>query len=145
MPRRPRVRLDGIPLHIVQRGHNREPCFFKNAATVPKLVISLGRRYVQYIKGAVDNARRVAYRSLFWSHLDPETISDLRLALDQSQPLGNERFYDRHCRGRKKKPRQREHRDGSQKAAHGLFSSSDFGGFGGAGMDTTNPPVAMAS
>jgi putative transposase len=93
MPRRPRVHLDrvhldGIPLHIVQRGHNREPCFFgeedystylhwlsealnetscslrayalmtnhvhvllipKKDATVPKLVISLGRRYVQYI------------------------------------------------------------------------------------------------
>ncbi|MFH0341483.1 MAG: transposase [Chromatiales bacterium] len=88
MPRRPRVHLDGIPLHIVQRGHNREPCFFgeedyytylhwlgealkdtscslhayalmtnhvhllltpKKAATVLKLVISLGRRYVQYI------------------------------------------------------------------------------------------------
>lgn len=28
MPRRPRVHLDGIPLHLVQRGHNREPCFF---------------------------------------------------------------------------------------------------------------------
>ncbi|MFH0351226.1 MAG: transposase [Chromatiales bacterium] len=27
MPRRSRVRPDGIPLHIVQRGHNREPCF----------------------------------------------------------------------------------------------------------------------
>jgi len=88
MLRRSRVHLDRIPLHIVQRGHNREPCFFgeedystylhwlgkalketsgslhayalmsnhvhllltpKNAATVPKLVISLGRRYVQYI------------------------------------------------------------------------------------------------
>ena len=28
MLRRPRVHLDGVPLHIVQRGHNREPCFF---------------------------------------------------------------------------------------------------------------------
>ena len=28
MPRRPRIHLDGVPLHIVQRGHNREPCFF---------------------------------------------------------------------------------------------------------------------
>jgi len=28
MPRRTRVHLDGVPLHIVQRGHNREPCFF---------------------------------------------------------------------------------------------------------------------
>jgi len=88
MPRRPRVHLDGVPLHIVQRGHNREPCFFAEddyssylhwlgealsefqcalhayvlmtnhvhllltpgkAEAVPKLVISLGRRYVQYI------------------------------------------------------------------------------------------------
>jgi len=28
MPRRPRVHMDNVPLHIVQRGHNREPCFF---------------------------------------------------------------------------------------------------------------------
>ena len=28
MPRRPRIHLDGLPLHIVQRGHNREACFF---------------------------------------------------------------------------------------------------------------------
>ena len=88
MPRRPRVHLDGVPLHIVQRGHNREPCFFaeedygsylhwlgeglgeaewalhayvlmtnhvhllltpKKAAAVPRLIISLGRRYVQYV------------------------------------------------------------------------------------------------
>ena len=28
MRRRPRVHLDGVALHLVQRGHNREPCFF---------------------------------------------------------------------------------------------------------------------
>lgn len=28
MPRRPRIHLNDVPLHIVQRGHNREPCFF---------------------------------------------------------------------------------------------------------------------
>ena len=28
MPRRPRIHLDGVPIHIVQRGHNRQPCFF---------------------------------------------------------------------------------------------------------------------
>ena len=88
MPRRPRVHLDGVPLHIAQRGHNREPCFLveedystslhwlgealgeaecklhayvlmtnhvhllltpKKAQGVPRLVIFLGRRYVQYI------------------------------------------------------------------------------------------------
>lgn len=31
MPRRPRIHLDGVPLHIVQRGHNRQPCFFATA------------------------------------------------------------------------------------------------------------------
>ena len=88
MPRRPRVHLPDIPLHIVQRGHNREPCFFaeddylsfrhwlgeaaaatqsslhayvlmtnhvhllvtvRNARSVPALMISLGRRYVQSV------------------------------------------------------------------------------------------------
>ncbi len=88
MPRRSRVHLDGVPLHVVQRGHNREPCFFceddyasylywlekalaetgcalhayvlmtnhvhllltpRKASLVPKLMISIGRRYVQYI------------------------------------------------------------------------------------------------
>jgi len=28
MPRRPRIRLVGHPQHVVQRGHNREACFF---------------------------------------------------------------------------------------------------------------------
>jgi putative transposase len=28
MPRRPRINLAGMPQHIVQRGINREPCFF---------------------------------------------------------------------------------------------------------------------
>ena len=88
MPRRPRIHLAGFPLHIVQRGHNREACFFAeedyhayrhwlgealkaNASelhayvqmtnhvhllltppateAVPQLLMSLGRRYVQYI------------------------------------------------------------------------------------------------
>ncbi len=208
MPRRPRIHLDGVPLHIVQRGHNRQPCFFaeedyqsyrrwlgealnevecdlhayalmtnhvhllltpRKAEAVPKLVISLGRRYVQYINkayrrcgtlwdsryksspiqgetylllcmryielnpvraamvedpahyrwtsyranalgqsddlltahplyvglGRTPAARRAAYRSPFGRAMDQQTIADLRLALNQNQPLGNERFYAR--------------------------------------------------
>jgi putative transposase len=88
MPRRPRIHLSNVPLHLVQRGHNREPCFFcdddyhaylgwlgealadtdialhayvlmtnhvhllftpRHAHAVPKMMMSLGRRYVQYI------------------------------------------------------------------------------------------------
>ncbi len=205
MPRRPRVHLDAVPLHIVQRGHNREPCFFaeddylsyrhwldnaltdsgcvlhayalmtnhvhllvtpSKAEAVPKLLISLGRRYVQYINrqyrrtgtlwdsryksslvepesyllacqryielnpvraamvddpahyrwssyrtnglgitdpsltphplylalGQEARTRQAAYRALFRAQLDHEAIEDIRLALNQSQPLGNDRF-----------------------------------------------------
>ncbi len=30
MPRRPRIIAAGVPLHIIQRGNNRQPCFFAN-------------------------------------------------------------------------------------------------------------------
>lgn len=208
MPRRPRIHLAGLPLHIVQRGHNREACFFAEddylayrewlgeaikstgcqlhayvqmtnhvhllltppePAAVSRLAISLGRRYVQYINktyrrtgtlwdsryksslvqtdaylllcqryielnpvraamtedpahyrwssyranglgqpdplltpheeyialGRVDAERQTAYRALFRPELDNEAISDIRRALDQSQPLGDSRFLDR--------------------------------------------------
>ena len=208
MPRRPRIQLDGVPLHIVQRGHNREPCFFceedylsylywlgealaesecelhayvlmtnhvhllltpRHAAAIPRLIMSLGRRYVQYINrthgrtgtlwdsrykssliqaetyllacmryiewnpvraamvddpahyrwtsyrhnglgqadsrlsphplylalGPTDRDRQAAYRALFGPHLDQAAIDDIRLALNQNQPLGNSRFYTR--------------------------------------------------
>ena len=208
MPRRPRTHLDDVPLHIVQRGHNRETCFFaeedyyaylhwlgealkengcvlhayalmtnhvhllitpKKAESVPKLVISLGRCYVQYVNttyrrtgtlwdsrykssliqaetyllecmryielnpvraamvedpahyrwtsyranglgqsdalisphalyvalGRTVTARQEACRALSRAHLDQSAIDDIRLALNQNQPLGNERFYAR--------------------------------------------------
>ena len=28
MPRRPRIIVPGVPLHIIQRGNNRQACFF---------------------------------------------------------------------------------------------------------------------
>jgi putative transposase len=31
MPRRPRLDLPGIPQHVVQRGNDRQPCFFQEA------------------------------------------------------------------------------------------------------------------
>ncbi len=88
VPRRHRFQLDNVPLHIVQRGHNREACFLgvedyqsylhwleealhkhdcklhayvlmtnhvhllltpKKADLIPRFVLSIGRRYVQYI------------------------------------------------------------------------------------------------
>ena len=198
--------MDGIPLHIVTRGHNREPCFFydddyrsylywlgkalaeaecelhayvlmtnhvhllltpQQTRRVPELIISIGRRYVQYINrtyrrtgtlwdsryksslvqadnylltcmryielnpvraamvedpahylwssyranglmqtdsrliphdlylrlGANSDQRSAAYRALFRPHLDREAINNIRLALNQNQPLGDSRFH----------------------------------------------------
>ncbi len=28
MPRRPRIIIPGVPLHVIQRGNNRQPCFY---------------------------------------------------------------------------------------------------------------------
>lgn len=28
IPRRPRIHFPGLPIHVVQRGHNRDACFF---------------------------------------------------------------------------------------------------------------------
>ena len=35
----------------------------------------------------------MAYRTLFRAQLDRAAVDDVRLALNQNQPLGNERFY----------------------------------------------------
>lgn len=31
MARKPRFNLPGVPQHVIQRGNNREPCFFDDA------------------------------------------------------------------------------------------------------------------
>ena len=220
-----------MPLHIVQRGHNREPCFFseedyfsylhwlsvalketgcalhayvlmtnhvhllitpEHAEHVPKLMISLGRRYVQYINttyrrtgtlwdsrykssliqvetyllscmryielnpvraamvedpahyrwtsyranalgqsgalltphpaylalDASAEARQSAYRALFRPHLEGEVIADIRLALNQSQPLGDHRFHAKIARITGE-PRQARRRGRPRKSGEG--------------------------
>ena len=205
MPRRPRVHIANIPLHIVQRGHNRDACFFAeddylayrewlgealkasgctlhayvlmtnhvhllitppDSEAVSRLMISLGRRYVHYVNrtyrrtgtlwdsrykssliqeenylllcqryielnpvraAMVDDpshyrwssyranglgqrddlltphqvyldldknpaTRLATYQALFLPELEEDSIDDIRLALNQGQPLGNSRF-----------------------------------------------------
>lgn len=43
--------------------------------------------------GREDTERQAAYRDLFRAQLDSKAIDDIRLALNQNQPLGNSRFY----------------------------------------------------
>jgi putative transposase len=222
LPRRPRIHLDGVPLHLVQRGHNRQPCFFAeadywaylnwlgeaarkagcqihayalmtnhvhllltpaDAQSVPRMMVALGRQYVPYINaayqrsgtlwegrykssliqteayllacmryielnpvragmcadpadyrwssyranalgetaswltphplyatlGATDASRHAAYRTLFDQVLPDKTIDDIRLALNQTQPLGNNRFLDaiEQATGQRREPKPR--------------------------------------
>ena len=45
--------------------------------------------------GQTDKSRQTAYRALCRAQLDGAAIDDIRLALNQNQPLGNSRFYAR--------------------------------------------------
>lgn len=45
MPRKPRFVLPGVPQHIIQRGNNREPCFYSTEDY---------RRYLELLKEAAD-------------------------------------------------------------------------------------------
>ncbi|WP_296810668.1 transposase, partial [Thiocapsa sp.] len=117
MPRRTRIHIDGLPLHIVQRGHNRAACFFDDQdrrAYLGWLHEALVRercRMHAYVLmtnhvhllltphplylglGDDEEARRAAYRELFGGALDDQLLGALRLALNQDQPVGNDRFY----------------------------------------------------
>lgn len=42
--------------------------------------------------GATDDARHGAYRALFRSELDGKAVADIRMALNQGQPLGESGF-----------------------------------------------------
>ena len=78
--------------------------------------------------GRSDQDRQAAYRSLLRAHLDRAAIDDIRLALNQSQPLGNARFYAKIERmtgeRREARPRGRprkETTDGSKIEGQGAF------------------------
>lgn len=69
-----------------------------------------------------DEARRAAYRDLFRAQLDTKAIDDIRLALNQNQPLGNSRFHAEieamTGQRRQAKPRGRPRVQPDESAAH---------------------------
>jgi putative transposase len=80
MPRRPRIHLDGVPLHIVQRGHNRQPSFFAVAD------------YLAYLDALADAAHRTGCQIhadvLMTNHVhllltpgDAQAVSQMMVAL----------------------------------------------------------------
>jgi hypothetical protein len=64
MPRRTRVHLDGLPLHIVQGGHHRTPCFFAEEDF---------HTYLHWLGEALKKAEPVALRSASRAQRRPAT------------------------------------------------------------------------
>jgi len=62
-----------------------------NALGQPDSLLSPHPLYLALGRSGAD--RQTAYRGLLRDHLDQEAIADIRLALNQSQPLGNTRFH----------------------------------------------------
>jgi len=70
---------------------------------------SFSPQAVSLALGANDKSRQGAYRVLFRASLDPTAIDDIRLALNQNQPLGNSRFMTKIARvtGQRREARRR--------------------------------------
>lgn len=82
MPRQARILLPGVPLHIIQRGHNRQPCFYADADF---------RAYLNWLRkcAALMDASIHAY-VLMTNHVHllasfayPEVVSDFMKAIGQ--------------------------------------------------------------
>lgn len=88
MPRRPRLLLDDLPLHLVERGHNREPCFFaeENDSGLPGLQVAAAGQTV----GVGDAAPQAADRVLALTLAQPVNV-DTTLGLQWGQGWGIER------------------------------------------------------
>ncbi len=80
MSRKPRFALSGVPQHVIQRGNNRESCFFAEDGHRCSLLTATRRR---------------AYRGLFGAHLAPEEVHAIRAALNQELVLGRKDFKDK--------------------------------------------------
>jgi hypothetical protein len=70
------------PLHVIQRGNNRQPIFFAQGDHA---------RYREWLAAA----RREAYRALFADAPDPDFVDDLRKATNGGWALGDAAFKRR--------------------------------------------------
>ena len=94
MPRKPRFNLIGIPQHVIQRGNNREPCFFAEADY---------HRYLDDLKEATDKYDcRVHAYVLMTNHvhmlvtpMQSQAISDMMQALGRRYVYYINKSYQR--------------------------------------------------
>ncbi len=81
---------------------------------------------------ATDGERQAAYRELFNRVLPDKTIGDVQPALNQTQPLGNRRFFDtiEQATGQRREAKRQVPQTGSRCRTEGQPSSAGFDRFG---------------
>jgi REP element-mobilizing transposase RayT len=118
MARKPRFPVAGLPMHVIQRGNNRQVCF-NDSSDRRRYLADLGeslRRYEVALHAWVlmsnhvhllvtprpnflaldedSRHRRSAYRQLFSEPLGDAALSAIRNAANSELVLGSERFKD---------------------------------------------------
>jgi putative transposase len=85
------IELNPVRAAMIDAAHYRWTSYRANGRGPPDALLSPHSPYRALEHD--DNARQAAYCALFRAQLDRAAVDDIRLALNQSQPLGNERFY----------------------------------------------------
>jgi putative transposase len=84
-----------VPYYPTDPAHYRWPSYRHNALGSGEARLSAHPLYLAL--GTDGDKGQQAYRALFRSELDEAARSDIRLALSQDQPLGNEQYKDAVC------------------------------------------------
>jgi hypothetical protein len=90
MARQPRIDLAGIPQHEIQRGNNRETCFFEDDDR---------HHYLEWLRKAAAQygglAQFLAYQDLFRNAMDNNDLETIRRHVNQGKVLGSETVRNR--------------------------------------------------
>jgi putative transposase len=93
-PRRSRIAVAGVPLHIIQRGNNRQTCFF--SADDHRLYLGLLAQYAQESGCAIHAYVLVTYHArLLPTPAEPVSASRLLKRLGQRYVQSVNRCYQR--------------------------------------------------
>ena len=80
MPRKPRFNLIGIPQHVIQRGNNREPCFYAEQDY---------RRYLNDLREVAKKYRcRIHAYVLMTNHVHTLVTPMMEYGISQMMPRG---------------------------------------------------------
>ena len=102
MPRRHRLSLPNVPMHVIQRGHDRQAYLFTNddyLCYLDWLKLYAGQTSCQILAsphsvGSDAATRQEAYSELFAYDMDSSVLDGIRKATNVNFALGNSRFGD---------------------------------------------------